>query len=122
MTKTVLVVDDSPSVRKMVQMTLSAAGYDVVEASDGQDGFEKATSTPIDAILTDQNMPRLDGLSFIRKFRETAQSVGIPVVFLSTESDASLKAQAKEVGATGWMVKPFDQNQILAVVKKIVGA
>jgi two-component system chemotaxis response regulator CheY len=122
MTKTVLVVDDSPSVRKMVQMTLCAAGYDVIEATDGQDGFEKATSAPIDAILTDQNMPRLDGLSFIRKFRETAQSVGIPVVFLSTESDASLKAQAKEVGATGWMVKPFDQNQILVVVKKIVGA
>ena len=67
-------------------------------------------------------MPRLDGLSFIRKFRATPQSVGVPVVFLSTESDAALKAQAKDAGATGWMVKPFDQNQILAVVKKMVGA
>ena len=122
MAKTVLVVDDSPSVRKMVQMTLAAAGYDIIEAVDGQDAFEKATSSKVDAVLTDQNMPRLDGLSFIRKIRETPQSVGIPVVFLSTESDAALKAQAKDAGATGWMVKPFDQNQILAVVKKIVGA
>lgn len=122
MAKTVLVVDDSPSVRMMVQMTLSAAGYDIIEAVDGQDAFEKATSTRVDAVLTDQNMPRLDGLSFIRKFRETPQSVGVPVVFLSTESDAALKAQAKDAGATGWMVKPFDQTQILAVVKKIVGA
>ncbi len=122
MSKTVLVVDDSPSVRKMVQMTLAGAGYDIIEAEDGQDAFEKATSNRIDAVLTDQNMPRLDGLSFIRQFRGTPQSVGVPIVFLSTESDATLKAQAKEAGATGWMVKPFDQNQILAVVKKIVGA
>lgn len=122
MAKTVLVVDDSPSIRKMVQMTLTAAGYDIIEAVDGQDAFEKATSSKVDAVLTDQNMPRLDGLSFIRKFRETSHSVGVPVVFLSTESDAALKAQAKDAGATGWMVKPFDQNQILAVVKKIVGA
>ena len=122
MSKTVLVVDDSPSVRKMVQMTLAGAGYDIIEAEDGQDAFEKATSNRIDAVLTDQNMPRLDGLSFIRQFRGTPQSVGVPIVFLSTESDAPLKAQAKEAGATGWMVKPFDQNQILAVVKKIVGA
>ncbi len=122
MAKTVLIVDDSPSVRKMVQMTLAAAGYDTIEAEDGQDALEKATSTPVNAVLTDQNMPRLDGLSFIRKFRETPQSVGVPVVFLSTESDAGIKAQAKEAGATGWMVKPFDQAQILAVVKKMVGA
>lgn len=122
MAKTVLIVDDSPSVRKMVQMTLAAAGYDTIEAEDGQDALEKATSTPVNAVLTDQNMPRLDGLSFIRKFRETPQSVGVPVVFLSTESDAGIKAQAKEAGATGWMVKPFDQAQILAVVKKLVGA
>ncbi|MCR9111471.1 response regulator [uncultured Marivita sp.] len=122
MSKTVLIVDDSPSVRKMVQMTLAGAGYDIIEAEDGQDAFEKATSNRIDAILTDQNMPRLDGLNFIRQFRGTPQSVGVPIVFLSTESDANLKSQAKEAGATGWMVKPFDQNQILAVVKKIVGA
>ncbi|MFA8384627.1 MAG: response regulator [Pelagibaca sp.] len=122
MAKTILVVDDSPSVRMMVQMTLSAAGYDIIEAVDGQDALEKAASVHVDAVLTDQNMPRLDGLGFIRKYRETPHSVGVPVVFLSTDSDAALKAQAKEAGATGWMVKPFDQTQILAVVKKIVGA
>lgn len=122
MAKTVLIVDDSPSVRKMVQMTLAAAGYDTIEAEDGQDALEKVLSTHVDAVLTDQNMPRLDGLGFIRKFRETPSALGVPVVFLSTESDAAIKAQAKEAGATGWMVKPFDQNQILAVVKKMVGA
>lgn len=122
MAKTVLIVDDSPSVRKMVQMTLAAAGYDTIEAEDGQDALEKVLSTHVDAVLTDQNMPRLDGLGFIRKFRETPRALGVPVVFLSTESDAAIKAQAKEAGATGWMVKPFDQNQILAVVKKMVGA
>lgn len=122
MAKTILIVDDSPSVRKMVQMTLAAAGYDTIEAEDGQDALEKATSRRVNAIVTDQNMPRLDGLGFIRKFRKTPQSLGVPVVFLSTESDAGIKAQAKAAGATGWMVKPFDQAQILAVVKKMVGA
>jgi two-component system, chemotaxis family, chemotaxis protein CheY len=103
-------------------MTLSAAGYKVVEAVDGEDALNKAASHKIDAILTDQNMPNLDGIGFIRKFRQSHASVGVPIVFLSTESKDSLKTRAREAGATGWMVKPFDQAQLLAVVKKLVGA
>lgn len=122
MTKTILAVDDSPSVRQMVRLTLTGAGYSVVEAVDGQDALEKASAQKFDAILTDQNMPRLDGISFIRKFRGNAASVGVPIVFLSTESHDALKQQAREAGAIGWMMKPFDQAQLLAVVKKVAGA
>lgn len=121
MSKTILAVDDSPSVRLMVRTTLSTAGYNVIEAENGEDAFAKSQTHKIDAILTDQNMPQLDGLGFIRKFRQTAAATGVPIVFLSTESRDTLKAQAKEAGATGWMVKPFDQQQLLAVVRKLVG-
>ncbi|MGO4851286.1 response regulator [Phaeovulum sp. W22_SRMD_FR3] len=122
MTKTILAVDDSPSVRQMVRLTLTGAGYRVIEAVDGEDALLKASEGPVDAILTDQNMPRLDGIGFIRRYRETRAALGVPIVFLSTESHAELKAQAKAAGATGWMVKPFDQAQLLAVVRKMVGA
>ncbi|WP_108659720.1 response regulator [Acuticoccus kandeliae] len=121
MTKTILAVDDSASVRQMVKMTLTGAGYAVVEADDGQSALEKAGATRFDAIITDQNMPRLDGLSFIKKFRQLPTAMGVPVVFLSTESRDDLKAEAKAAGATGWMTKPFDQAQLISVVKKIVG-
>lgn len=122
MTKTILAVDDSPSVRMMVRMTLTGAGYRVVEAVDGEDALSKASGQKLDAILTDQNMPKLDGIGFIRRFRQTPAAVGVPIVFLSTENQDSLKAQARDAGATGWMVKPFDQAQLLAVVRKMVGA
>lgn len=122
MSKTILAVDDSPSVRQMVRLTLIGAGYTVVEAVDGQDALEKATAQRFDAILTDQNMPRLDGIGFIRQFRTRPEGKGVPIVFLSTESQDTLKAQAKEAGAIGWMIKPFDQAQLLAVVKKVAGA
>lgn len=122
MPKTILAVDDSPSVRTMVRLTLTGAGYDVIEAVDGEDGLAKAQANHVDAILTDQNMPRLDGLGFIRRFRQLPKSVGVPIVFLSTESQDALKLQAKDAGATGWMVKPFDQPQLLAVVRRMVGA
>ena len=121
MTKTILAIDDSPSVRQMVQMTLKGAGYAVVEAVDGEDGLAKAQASRFDAVITDQNMPKLDGIGFIRKFRELPNAVGVPVVFLSTESRDDLKAEARAAGATGWMTKPFDQDMLLNVVKKIAG-
>lgn len=121
MSKTILTVDDSPSIRRMVAMTLSDAGYRVVEAVDGQDGLQKATSQQFDGIITDQNMPNMDGLSFIRAFRTHPSSAGVPVIVLSTESSDALKQTAREVGAVGWMVKPFDQNKLVAVVRKVVG-
>src|SRR5262249_34793697 len=122
MSKTILTVDDSDSVRQMVGLTLMSAGYRVVEAIDGADGYDKATTNSIDAILTDLNMPRMNGIEFIRKYRAHPSSKGVPIVFLTTESDSELKQQAKEAGATGWMVKPFNRDQLLSVIKKVSGA
>jgi|TARA_R110000850_G_scaffold78087_2_gene169103 two-component system chemotaxis response regulator CheY len=119
-TKTILAIDDSASVRLMVKMTLSGAGYNVVEAVDGEQGLEMARSCRPDAVLTDQNMPRLDGIGFIRKFRQMQESEGVPVVFISTESDSNVVQQARSAGATGWIVKPFDQEKLLSVVGKLV--
>lgn len=121
MTKTVLTVDDSPSIRRMVAMTLQEAGYRVIEAVDGQDGLAKATSQPVDAIITDQNMPNLDGLGFIRAFRQHPAGRGVPIIVLSTDSEDNLKQQAREAGALGWMVKPFTQDKLLAVIRKVLG-
>jgi two-component system, chemotaxis family, chemotaxis protein CheY len=121
MTKTVLTVDDSPSVRRMIAMTLEEAGYRVIEAVDGNDGLEKATTNSVDAIITDQNMPGLDGLGFIRALRKTPNGKGVPIVVLSTDSQEDLKAQAREAGALGWMVKPFTQDKLLAVIRKVLG-
>lgn len=121
MSKTILTVDDSPSIRRMIAMTLQEAGYTVVEAVDGRDGLEKATSQQIDAIITDQNMPNLDGLGFIRALRQHPMGRGVPVVVLSTDGEESLKAQAREAGALGWMLKPFTQDKLLAVIRKVLG-
>lgn len=121
MAKTVLTVDDSPSIRRMIAMTLRDAGYEVIEAVDGLDGLEKATARVMDAIITDQNMPNLDGLGFIRALRRHPNGQGVPIVVLSTDSEDGLKQQAREAGALGWMVKPFSQEKLLAVVKKVVG-
>ncbi|MER0239547.1 response regulator [Fulvimarina sp. MAC8] len=122
MSKTILMVDDSASVRQMVGMTLKQAGYSVVEASDGSEALQKATASRVDAVITDLNMPGMDGLTFIRKYRASPSSSGVPIVFLTTESDEGLKAQAKQAGATGWMVKPFKPDQLLAVMRKVAGA
>lgn len=122
MSKTILTIDDSASVRQMVALTLSSAGYTVIEAGDGAEGYAKATSNRIDAVITDLNMPVMNGLDFIRKFRTHPNSTGVPIVFLTTESDEQMKAQARSAGATGWIVKPFKQDQLLAVVRKVAGA
>ena len=121
MAKSVLVVDDSASVRQVVGIALKSAGYDVIEGVDGQDGLEKAISTQVDAIIVDQNMPRLDGIGMIRALKAHPNGQGVPVVVLSTESEESLKTQAREAGALGWMVKPFSPDKLLAVVRKVAG-
>lgn len=121
MTKTILTVDDSPSIRRMVRMTLQEAGYDVIEGVDGQDGLEKATAVRVDAVIVDQNMPRLDGIGMIRALRQHPNGQGVPVIVLSTESEDNLKQQARDAGALGWMVKPFTQDKLLAVIRKVVG-
>ena len=121
MSKSILVVDDSASIRQMVTLTLSGAGYGTLEAVDGEDGYSKAIANPVRAVITDLNMPRMNGIEFIRKFRAHPSSAGVPIVFLTTESDEAMKRQAKEAGAIAWIVKPFKQDQLLAVIKKVAG-
>lgn len=121
MSKTILTIDDSASARQMISLTLAGAGYTVVEAADGSEGLAKATSSRIDAVLTDLNMPVMNGLDFIRAFRAHPASTGVPIVFLTTESDPEMRAQAKAAGATGWIVKPFRQDQLVAVMRKVAG-
>lgn len=120
--KTVLSVDDSASVRQMVKLTLTAAGYDVVQANDGAEGLAKARDKPVDMVLTDVNMPVMNGLALIKELRQLPNYKGVPIVFLTTESDEAMKREAKAAGATGWITKPFQQEQLLAVVKKVLGA
>ncbi|MBP2230915.1 two-component system chemotaxis response regulator CheY [Azospirillum agricola] len=122
MTKSILAVDDSASMRQMVKLTLSSAGYQVVEAADGREALTKAKSGTFHLVLTDLNMPNMDGLALIRELRALPAYRGVPIVFLTTESDTGKKAEAKTAGATAWIVKPFQQDQLLGVVRKIVGA
>jgi two-component system chemotaxis response regulator CheY len=118
----ILAVDDSASIRQMVKLTLTGGGYDVISAVDGNDGLAQAKTTRADLVLTDLNMPGMNGLALIREIRKLPNYVGVPIVFLTTESDAGLKQQAKEAGATAWIVKPFQQDQLLAAVRKVLGA
>lgn len=121
MTKTVLCVDDSASMRQMVRLTLNEGGYTVVEAVDGRDGLNKAGSLVADLVITDLNMPNMDGLSFIRELRGIGSYKGVPIVFLTTESDEAKKGEAKSAGATAWITKPFQPERLLAIAKKVLG-
>lgn len=105
----------------MVKITLSAAGYRVIEAGDGREGLTQANGNSVNMIVTDLNMPVMNGLEFIRALRQLPSYRGVPIVFLTTESDDALKQQAKAAGATGWITKPFKQEQLLAVAKKLLG-
>lgn len=121
MAKTVLTVDDSASIRQMVSFTLKSAGYDVVEAVDGMDGLDKAKSKSFNLVLTDQNMPKMDGLSLIKSLRGMPTYRVVPILMLTTESSDAMKQQGRSAGATGWLVKPFDPQKLLEVVKKVIG-
>ncbi|EGV33600.1 response regulator receiver protein [Thiorhodococcus drewsii AZ1] len=121
MAKTILTVDDSPSIRQMVSFTLKGAGYSVTEAVDGQDGLDKARAGNFNLIFTDQNMPRLDGLSLIKQLRGLPQYRSVPILMLTTESSDTMKSQGRAAGATGWLVKPFDPQKLLEVVRKVIG-
>lgn len=116
----ILAVDDSPSMRKMVSFTLTGAGYEVVEAVDGIDAYEKAQTQSFDLVLTDQNMPRLDGLGLTRKLRDHPQFKTVPILVLTTESSELMKQAGRSAGATGWLVKPFDPARLLEVIKKVI--
>jgi two-component system chemotaxis response regulator CheY len=121
MAKTVLAVDDSVSIRMMVSFTLQQCGYAVIEAEDGMAGLMKLRNQIVDMVITDLNMPRLDGISFIRSIRAQPDYRHTPVVMLTTEFQDASKQQAREAGATGWITKPFRPEQLLAVVRKMIG-
>jgi two-component system chemotaxis response regulator CheY len=121
MSKTILAVDDSASMRQMIRMTLSGAGYQVIEANDGNHGLTTAKASTVDAVLTDLNMPGLDGVALIKELRKLHSYTGIPIIMVTTESDAEKKAAAKAAGATGWITKPFQPDQLLSVLKKVLG-
>jgi two-component system chemotaxis response regulator CheY len=123
MAKIILAVDDSTSIRQMVAFTLKSAGYTVIEAADGQEGLDKANACEdtISLVLTDQNMPKIDGLTLIKTLRAQPKFATTPILMLTTESSDDMKAQGKAGGATGWLVKPFDPHKLLEVVKKVIG-
>ena len=121
MPKSILTADDSPSIRQMVAFTLKTAGYEVVEAVDGQDGLDKAKTRSFDLVFTDQNMPRMDGLTFVKSLRQLPQYAQTPILMLTTEAGDAMKANGKAAGATGWLVKPFDPMKLLEVVKRVLG-
>ncbi len=106
----------------MVKLTLGGAGYNIVQANDGAEGLAKARASQVDLVVTDLNMPVMNGLGLIRELRKLPAYKGVPIIFLTTESDAALKQEAKAAGATGWITKPFQQDQLITVVRKVLGA
>jgi two-component system chemotaxis response regulator CheY len=116
----ILSVDDSASIRAAIKIALTSEGYSVTEAANGAEGLDKATAGGFDLIVTDLNMPVMDGLTMIRELRQRPAGAGVPILFLTTESDADVKAQAKAAGATGWLTKPFDPEQLVRIVKKVL--
>jgi two-component system, chemotaxis family, chemotaxis protein CheY len=121
MPKVIMTVDDSVSVRQMVSFTLKDAGYDVVEAEDGRDALSKMNSADVNMLITDLNMPNMDGIELIKEVRAQQQFKFMPIVLLTTESQDNKKKEGKAAGATGWIVKPFKPEQLVAVVKKLLG-
>jgi len=121
MAKVIMTADDSASVRQMVTFTLKQGGYEVVEAVDGKDALQKLGSHKVDMLITDLNMPNLDGIGLIKGARALSGCKFIPIIMLTTESQDSRKQEGKAAGATGWIVKPFKPEQLMAVVKKVLG-
>ncbi len=117
----ILAVDDSASMRQMVSFTLKGAGYEVIEGVDGVDALNKAKGRKVDLVVTDVNMPNMDGITLIKELRALPNYKFTPMLMLTTESGADKKAQGRAAGATGWIVKPFNPDQLLKTVKKVLG-
>ena len=121
MSHTILAVDDSASMRQMVTHVLKSAGYRTLEAEDGEDALRVARLHRVDAVITDHNMPRMDGLSLVRRLRSMEEYARTPIMLLTTESSAEMKQKGREAGASGWMVKPFDPTRLVEMFRKILG-
>ena len=119
--RVILAVDDSASMRQMVRFTLESAGYRVVQAVDGIEALDYAKGSAVDLVLTDVNMPRMDGIALIRELRQLPAYKFTPLLMLTTESGGDKKLEGKAAGATGWLVKPFDPEQLVATVRKVIG-
>lgn len=118
----ILAVDDSASMRQMVGLTLKSVGHDVISAVDGVDGLAKASiGRPVDLVITDVNMPNMDGMTLVRELRRLPQYQGVPVLVLTTEASNERKQAGRNAGATGWIVKPFDPDRLLATIDKVLG-
>ncbi|HEY3383261.1 MAG TPA: response regulator [Vicinamibacterales bacterium] len=118
--RTILIVDDSVSIRQMVSYTLSQAGFTAVEAGHGVEALQQLDTHRVDLVITDLNMPTMDGITFIRELRRRPECRFTPVLMLTTESQAAKKQEGKAAGATGWIVKPFNPDQLLQVIAKVV--
>ena len=121
MAKVIMTADDSASIRQMVSFTLSQAGYEVLAAVDGKDALGKLNGSTVNMLITDLNMPNMDGIELIREVRSNPAYKFMPIIMLTTESQAAKKQEAKAAGATGWIVKPFKPEQLVGVVKKVLG-
>jgi two-component system chemotaxis response regulator CheY len=119
MAKTIMTVDDSKTMRDMVAFTLRQAGYEVREAADGQQALTALGGTAVDVVITDLNMPVMDGLELIRRLRAHPAHRATPILVLTTESDGAKKDDARKAGATGWLVKPFDPPKLLATIQRV---
>lgn len=119
---TILAVDDSASMRRMVSFTLKNAGFEVIEAVDGEDAWDKACRRDVDLVLTDQLMPRLDGIGLTRRLRGDPRFRTTPILILTTESSDRMKQAGRAAGANGWMVKPFDPSRLVEVIGKVLHA
>lgn len=118
--QTILAVDDSASMRQMVRYTLEGAGYKVVQAADGVEALEFARSDTVDLVLTDVNMPRMDGIELVRELRALDSYKFVPMLVLTTESGQDTKQRGKQAGATGWIVKPFSPEQLLSTIARVL--
>ncbi|HEA25963.1 MAG TPA: response regulator [Ectothiorhodospiraceae bacterium] len=118
---TILAVDDSTSMRQMVAFTLKGAGFDVVEAADGKEALSAAQKTKFDLVLSDVNMPVMDGITLVKELRALPNYKFTPILMLTTESAGTKKSEGKQAGATGWIVKPFNPDQLLSTIKKVLG-
>lgn len=119
MGKRVMTVDDSATVRQVLHMTLEGAGYDVVEACDGAEALEKLSAESVDMLVTDLNMPKLDGINLIQQIRQKPGNRFMPIIMLTSESQPEKKTAGKAAGASGWITKPFKPEQLLAVVRMV---
>ena len=121
MSASILVVDDSASVKAAIRIALTRAGYQLAAAADGAEGIAQANTETFDLIITDLNMPVMDGLTMIETMRAMPAHAGVPIVYLTTESDEAMKQRARAAGATGWLTKPFDPEQLVKVARKVLG-